>query len=127
MGNGYFTDRSLFQYFPRPLTIFNRYWFGILIFWILAHFKNFIPFQWNDESAIIADESLEDLILEVLNQIYNDELTRRLFKCWVLAEVFLMLWIFVHEDLTEKARKLLKLGIDIKIIKDTTGISEEEL
>ena len=43
-------------------------------------FKNFIPFQWNDESSIIEDESLEDLILEVLNQIYNDELTMRLFK-----------------------------------------------
>ncbi len=43
-------------------------------------FKNFIPFQWNDESAIIADEELQDLILEVLNQIYNDKLTRRLFK-----------------------------------------------
>ena len=43
-------------------------------------FKNFIPFQWNDESSIIEDESLEDLILEVLNQLYNDELTRRLFK-----------------------------------------------
>ena len=43
-------------------------------------FKNFIPFQWNDESAIIADEELQDLILEVLNQIYNDELTMRLFK-----------------------------------------------
>ena len=43
-------------------------------------FKNFIPFQWNDERAIIADEELQDLILEVLNQIYNDKLTRRLFK-----------------------------------------------
>ena len=43
-------------------------------------FKNFIPFQWNDEQAIIADEELQDLILEVLNQIYNDELTKRLFK-----------------------------------------------
>ena len=43
-------------------------------------FKNFIPFQWNEESSIIDDESLEDLILEVLNQIYNDELTMRLFK-----------------------------------------------
>jgi len=43
-------------------------------------FKNFIPFQWNNESSIIEDESLEDLILEVLNQIYNDELTMRLFK-----------------------------------------------
>jgi len=43
-------------------------------------FKNFIPFQWNDESAIISDDELQDLILEVLNQIYNDELTRRLFK-----------------------------------------------
>ena len=43
-------------------------------------FKNFIPFQWNDERAIIADEELQDLILEVLNQIYNDELTMRLFK-----------------------------------------------
>jgi len=43
-------------------------------------FKNFIPFQWNNEQAIIEDESLEDLILEVLNQLYNDELTRRLFK-----------------------------------------------
>lgn len=43
-------------------------------------FKNFIPFQWNNESSIIEDESLEVLILEVLNQIYNDELTMRLFK-----------------------------------------------
>ena len=43
-------------------------------------FKNFIPFQWNDERSIIEDESLEDLILEVLNQIYIDELTMRLFK-----------------------------------------------
>lgn len=43
-------------------------------------FKNFIPFQWNDEQAIIADEELQDLILEVLNQIYNDKLTMRLFK-----------------------------------------------
>lgn len=43
-------------------------------------FKNFIPFQWNDESAIIADEELQDLILEVLNQLYGDELTKRLFK-----------------------------------------------
>ena len=46
----------------------------------LNDFKNFIPFQWNDESSIIDDESLEDLFLEVLNQIYNDELTMRLFK-----------------------------------------------
>jgi hypothetical protein len=46
----------------------------------LNDFKNFIPFQWNDESSIIDDESLEDLILDVLNQIYNDELTMRLFK-----------------------------------------------
>jgi hypothetical protein len=43
-------------------------------------FKNFIPFQWNDEQAIIDDQELQDLILEVLNQIYNDELTMRLFK-----------------------------------------------
>jgi hypothetical protein len=68
-------------------------------------FKKFIPFQLNDEQAIIddedhedlilkvlglvqisslysiiEDESLEDLILDVLNQLYNDELTRRLFK-----------------------------------------------
>ncbi len=27
----------------------------------------------------------------------------------------------------ETARRLLKLGIDLKIIRDTTGISEEEL
>ena len=43
-------------------------------------FKNFIPFQWNDEQAIIADNELQELILEVLNQLYGDELTKRLFK-----------------------------------------------
>lgn len=43
-------------------------------------FKNFIPFQWNDEQAIIADYELQDLILDVLNDLYRDDATKTLFK-----------------------------------------------
>ncbi len=50
-------------------------------------FKNFIPFQWNDifagefeEHAIINDQELQDLILDVLQDLYNDNATKTLFK-----------------------------------------------
>jgi len=33
-----------------------------------------------DRKVLKADDELQDLILEVLNEIYNDKLTRRLFK-----------------------------------------------
>jgi len=43
-------------------------------------FKNFIPFQWNDEQAIINDKELQGLILDVLKDLYNDDATKVLFK-----------------------------------------------
>ncbi len=43
-------------------------------------FATFIPFQYSDESAIIADPELQDLILEVLQDLYNDDATKTLFK-----------------------------------------------
>lgn len=43
-------------------------------------FKNFIPFQWNDDSAIIADDELQALILDILKDLYNDDATKVLFK-----------------------------------------------
>ena len=46
----------------------------------VSDFKNFIPFQWNDEQAIISDIELQDLILEVLQDLYNDDATKVLFK-----------------------------------------------
>ncbi len=43
-------------------------------------FTTYIPFQYSDESAIIADPELQDLILEVLQDLYNDDATKILFK-----------------------------------------------
>ncbi len=43
-------------------------------------FATFIPFQYSDESAIIADPELQDLILDVLQDLYRDNATKTLFK-----------------------------------------------
>ena len=43
-------------------------------------FATFIPFQYSDESDIIADPELQDLILDVLQDIYRDNATKTLFK-----------------------------------------------
>lgn len=43
-------------------------------------FATFIPFQYSDDSAIIADPELQDLILDVLQDLYRDDATKTLFK-----------------------------------------------
>ena len=43
-------------------------------------FTTFIPFQYSDESAIIADPELQELILSVLQDLYRDDATKTLFK-----------------------------------------------
>lgn len=43
-------------------------------------FATFIPFQYSDESSIIADPELQDLILDVLQDLYRDNATKTLFK-----------------------------------------------
>ena len=43
-------------------------------------FATFIPFQYSDDSAIIADPELQDLILDVLQDLYRDNATKTLFK-----------------------------------------------
>jgi hypothetical protein len=43
-------------------------------------FATFIPFQYSDESDIIADPELQDLILDVLQDLYRDNATKTLFK-----------------------------------------------
>ena len=46
----------------------------------VSDFTTYIPFQYSDESAIIADPELQDLILDVLQDLYNDDATKTLFK-----------------------------------------------
>ncbi len=46
----------------------------------VSDFTTYIPFQYSDESAIIADPELQGLILEVLQDLYNDDATKTLFK-----------------------------------------------
>tara|TARA_R110000803_G_C11743379_1_gene291387 strand:+ start:105 stop:482 length:378 start_codon:yes stop_codon:yes gene_type:complete len=46
----------------------------------LIDFTPFIPFQWSKSLTIFLDDSLKELFLEVLNELYNDNKTKRLFK-----------------------------------------------
>jgi hypothetical protein len=43
-------------------------------------FATYIPFQYSDESAIIAEQELQELILSVLQDLYRDNATKTLFR-----------------------------------------------